>query len=191
MQMKVIDYDKVKVLVEPKDYCNIKNIENITDYTQKSTREFVLKLMQEIYLQTGINFLSSKVLLETVSGGASSFYIIITRLENESTPDNPIPLKADEDMYLFELYGVENIFNLIKLIKNSKQLKTGENRLFKYKDKYYLAVNFSAETVSMSEFEKFIVKSGEYCKRCKWSLLSEAFLKEWGEEVLNSPIKKL
>ena len=60
MLLKVIDKDKVKVLIEDKDLEEYRvTFENI-DSDDASSREFLLMLLNEIYSSTGVNFLTAK-----------------------------------------------------------------------------------------------------------------------------------
>lgn len=191
MQLKVIDKNKVKILFEDKDFDEFTVPEDITDCNDSVSREFILKLLGEIYLQTGINFLSSKVLIEVVPGVSTAFYIIITRLQNQETDRNQTLLKADEDMYLFKLCQAENIFDISECIKNKNSLKIGESKLYKYKNKYYLAIYFPPETVSDSNFGGLIKKITAYSEKCKWNILNEPILEEHGELLVKDPLNKI
>ena len=142
MQLKVIDKDKVKILIERKDIEeNLISFESI-DSQQKASREFILMLLKETYMRTGLNFLNSKILIEALPGTADSFYVIITRISAplENSVELDTTLKADEDMYLFKLNNAENIFDIIETAKifeniflKTKKLSDfylGEHKLF-------------------------------------------------------------
>lgn len=191
MNLKVIDKDKVKIQIEEKDLDDLQLPSDASDMEDVLAREFILSLLNETYVRTGINFLDSKILVEIVAGASFSFYIIITRLSDKNTSDNNFAVKADEDMYLFELCHPENIFDVSAVVKNEKTLKTGSSKMYKYKNKFYLMINFPPETVSNDRFSELLSKLNEYSVKCRWSILNEAMLCEWGELMIKDPIKKL
>lgn len=193
MLLKVIDKDKVKVLIEDKDLEEYSvTFENL-DSDDASSREFLLMLLNEIYSSTGVNFLESKVLVEVIPGISNSYYIIITRLSPSS--DNAVHIdktaKADEDMYLFELYCPENIFDIAGVFEKNKDVKISATRMYKYRGKYYFTVDFPPETVSGERFYMIIKRLTEFCTKCKWSIINEALLEEWGELLAKNPVQKI
>lgn len=188
MQFKVIDNDKVKILVESKDFDNFPELD---ECRSGEVKEFILNLLDKIYVSTGVNFLGSKIFVEVISGGELSFYVVVTRLHDKTATGNIQTVKADEDMYLFELYFPECIFDVSQTIRNAKKLKTGTSRMYKYKEKYYLCINFPPQTVSDPDFYSLINSITCHSKKCKWNLLNEAFLCEWGELIIENPLVKL
>ena len=193
MLLKVIDKDKVKVLIEDKDLEEYRvTFENI-DSDDASSREFLLMLLNEIYSSTGVNFLDIKVLVEVIPGISNSYYIIITRLlpSSDKAVNIDKTVKADEDMYLFELYCPENIFDIAGVFEKNKDAKFSATRMYKYRNKYYFTVDFPPETVSGENFYLLIKKLTEFCVKCKWSIVNEALLEEWGELIAQNPIQNI
>lgn len=193
MLLKVIDKDKVKVLIEDKDLEKYGITYDNLDSEDDSSRELLLMLFNEIYSSTGVNFLESRVLVEVIPGVSNSYYIIITRLSPSS--DRAVNIdktaKADEDMYLFELYCPENIFDIAGVFKKNKDIKIGATRMYKYKDKYYFTVDFPPETVSGDRFYMIVKCITEFSAKCKWSIINEALLEEWGELLARNPVQKI
>lgn len=192
MQLKVIDKNKVKILIEDKDIVDSLLLTDGIDCQQKATREFILKLLNETYVRTGIDFLSSKVLIEVIPGVSGSYYIIITRISQKPEPyvEFDTTVKADEDMYLFELYHPENIFDISKIARDTPSLAIGHSKMFKYKEKYYLSVYFPPKTVSDEEFTSLIKSFCEFSSKCRWNLYNECILAEWGELLCDDPLKR-
>lgn len=191
MQLKVIDKDKVKILIERKDIEeNLISFESI-DSQQKASREFILMLLKETYMRTGLNFLNSKILIEALPGTADSFYVIITRISAplENSVELDTTLKADEDMYLFKLNNAENIFDIIETAKIFENIEISRSKLYKYKDCFYLAVYFPPKTVAAAEFDKLISGICKFSQKCKWTLYNEPVLFEWGEILWDEPLK--
>ena len=193
MLLKVIDKDKVKVLIEDKDLEKYGITYDDLDSEDDSSREFLLMLLNEIYSSTGVNFLESRVRVEVIPGISNSYYIIITRLSPSS--DNAVNIdktaKADEDMYLFELYCPENIFDIAGVFKKNKDIKISTTRMYKYRGKYYFTVDFPPETVSGDRFYMIVKRITEFSTKCKWSIINEALLEEWGELLARNPVQKI
>lgn len=187
MFLKVINSDKVKILVEEKDIVEYGlNFENL-DYNESLSKNFVLQLLEETYLKTGINFLDSKILIEAVPAISNSFYVIITRLSYSDAPSVNFDktVRSDEDMYLFELSSPENLFDIIEVIRNGG-FKTGEMRLYEYRKKFYFSIDFPPETADSDSFYLLVRKITEYSEKCKWRITNEALLKEWGTLLISS-----
>lgn len=190
MQIKVIDKDKVKILIETKDIEDLSVPDSLTDYSDDLAKEFILKILNETYHRTGINFLDSKILIETISGVSLSFYIIVTRLPEDSAVKNT-SIKADEDMYLFELKQLESVYDVCAAMKKYENLKSGTDKIYKYKNRYYLSIDFPPETISSIEFKNLLRAISKFASKCKWNLMNEAFLCEWGELISVDPLKKI
>ena len=191
MQLKVIDKDKVKILIEDKDFEELCVPEDITNCNEINSSEFILKLLDQTYIQTGIDFSDSKVLIEVLPGISSAFYIIITRLESKGTIQKQISLKADEDMYLFKLHQLENIFDVSDVFKRYTTLKIGGSRIYKFKNRYYFSIDFPPETVSDNVFYDLIKDITLYSDKCKWNILNEPILCEHGKLLIKNPISCL
>ena len=63
--------------------------------------------------------------------------------------------------------------------------------MYKYRDKYYFTVDFPPETVSGENFYLLIKKLTEFSVKCKWSIVNEALLEEWGELIAQNPIQNI
>lgn len=193
MFLKVIDNDKVKILVEPKDIGDTGiTFENL-DYNDPLSRAFILELLDETYIRTGINFLESKILIEAVPGISNSFYVIITRVSDSEDPSVNFDktAKSDRDMYLFELLYPESVFDIMRVLNKKYAMKTDGSRLYKYRGKYYLCIWFPPETVANESFYQLVNSITEYSHKCKWRVTNEALLEEWGELIINDPAVKL
>ena len=190
MQVKVINNDKVKILIEDKDFDDFIDFKGLVEFDRLNEKEFMFKILCKTYEQTGLDFLNSKILVDIIPGASTSFYIVVTRIQTEKTVGNS-PVKADEDMYLFELHYPECIYDIAEILTTNKVLKIGSNKMFKYKNKYYFMINFPPETVSSEQFKYLINDLTKYSCKCKWSIMNEGFLMEWGEILISQPVKKL
>lgn len=184
MLIKAINEDKVKILVEEKDIGVFPDFKTL-DYNNDDSREFILGLLKEVYTSTGINFLDGRVVIEALPGNAGAYYIVITRMSHDKTK----PSKPDGDLYLFELCDLEKIFDAASVFSRFENLTVTETALYKFKNKYYLAVDFPPETVSDNKFYLLIKSLTEHFDKCKWNIINDAILKEWGELIIKDPIK--
>lgn len=186
MLFKVINSDKVKILIEKND---IKNFENISfDNNCEDTKNAIAVLLLGIYEQTGLNFLNSSVLIESVKGYCDTFYVVITRLDKA---EKNILSDADEvDMYLFKLNNIEDVMDLSKLFKSTKtSLKC--SKLYRYRNELFICLYFTPEEVKRKEFDNIINSIEKICLRCRWSIVNDVILSEWGSLISENVIEKM
>ncbi len=186
MLFKVINNDKVKILIEKND---IKNFEKIRfDSNCEDTKNAIAILLLGIYEQTGLNFLNNSVLIESVKGYSDTFYVVITRLDESK--NNNFSDTDEVDMYLFILDNIEDVMDLSKLfISNNTSLKC--SKLYRYKDKLYICLYFSPEQIAKSDFDKLIKSIEKLYTRCRWSILNDVILNEWGTLVCENIIENI
>lgn len=186
MFLKVINTDKVKILVEENDIIEYGLSFESLDYNDSLSKDFVLHLLEETFLKTGINFLDSKILIEAVPAISNSFYVIITRISYSDDPSVNFDktTKCDHDTYLFELSVPENIFDIISVIRKSNY-KTGNMYLYEYHNKLYFSIDFPPETADSEDFYLLIRKITEHSDKCRWRITNEAILKEWGTLLIS------
>ncbi len=179
MLIKAVDKDTVKILIEHKDIEDFPNFKNL-DYNSDSAKKFIFKLLKEIYSQTGINFLDGKVIIEALPGSNDSYYLLVSRI---GVSDDKYISKPDGDIYIFKFTDIETIFDIAKMIDSFKKLPISTTQIYKYRDNYYLLVEFPPATVSDSRFYSLVKAICEYAQKCKWNIINEALLKEWGELI--------
>ena len=180
MLIKAINKDKVKILIEDKDIGLFPDIKNLDPDSEKS-RALILKLLKEVHTRTGIDLLYGKVVIEAVSGTGGSYYLLITRVKDNDR-------EADGDLYLFVACALENIIDAMRAFKTYENLTVSGSAIYSYKNKYYLAVEFPPSTVSDGKFYLLVKELCEHLEKCKWSILNEALLKEWGELIVQDPV---
>lgn len=189
MLFKVINNDKVKVLVERDDA--IKFAELNFDEEDDKTRNSVAELLIEIYEQTGINFMNSKIVLEVVRGISQSYYIIVTRIINAEDKTDSITEDDEVDMYIFRLAGPETLFDIIDVFKKSNTVFPAKSELYRYKKALYICIGFSVDTMKNESFTCLIDELSSVGERCKWNIVNDAILKEWGTLISSDIFKKI
>ncbi len=189
MLFKVINNDKVKVLVEANELNGFKP--SNLDKDDETSRNTIAKLLIDIYNQTGVNFLDSKIVVEVLSGVSKTYYLIITRV-TESEKNLSLNSNNDGvDMYLFRLEGPEKTIDIANEFKKCENIKLNNSELHKYNGQYFLSLYFSADSVNSDEFDDFIVNLARCANRCKWSILNESILHEWGQLICKNVIEKI
>ena len=193
MFVKVIADDKVKILVEKKDMDRFGVTADTLDDKDSASREFLLYLLDQVFKRTGVDFTDSRVLVEVISGTQNSYYIIITRLSaaNETSVKVGRSTIPDGDTYIFELSELESIFDVVGIIDKFTNVKFGKTRLFNYRGNYYLSIDFSPESVADKSFSHVLSGICECGKKCKWSMINEAILCEWGTVIAENPIEQI
>ncbi len=182
MLCRVINKDKVKVLVERNELTIIDDIEkfSIGDTIPCSVAEFLLA----VYEQTGIDFTNSKIVIEVVACSLQSYYIIITRIisEDQSPDDNEV------DMYIFRLTEPEKLFDAVDKIK-SKSFEKIKNELYEFKDRLYFCIYAKSNDYSVQD--DLIPMLEETLERCRWNIVNDTILKEWGRLLSDNIIKEI
>ena len=185
MLFKVINNDKVKILIEKED---IKNFEKICfDNDCEDTKKAIAVLLIGIYEQTGLNFLNNSVFVESVKGYSDTYYIIITRLKecNKNNSDS-----EEVDMYLFIIENIEDILDLSKKFI-AKDVSLKYSRLYRYKNKLYIGLYFTPEEIAKKDFDKLISSIEKDYTRCRWSILNDVILNEWGSLICEKVIENI
>ncbi len=180
--------DKVKVLIEKND---IKNFELIDfDIDCDDTKNAVAVLLIGIYEQTGLNFLNSKILIESFKGCCQSYYVIITRISDDNCPQNIQSDNNEDYMYLFKLNFIEDVIDIASKIKN-QNIDLKQSKLYKYKNRLYISLYFDTNQNNESLIDEIVNKFGYDYTRCKWSILNDVILQEWGNLLNDNVIEKI
>lgn len=173
MYIKVINEDKVKLLVENNEIDHFEKI-NFDELCERTQNAIAIMLIK-IYEQTGLNFFNSEIMIESMKGYCQSYYVIITRLTN---CENNIKIESNEAyMYLFKLENIEQVIDFASLI-NSKHTSLKQSKLYKYRDSVYLCLYLASD--DNNDAERLVEQISDKCTRCKWNLLNDVILQEWG-----------
>ena len=190
MLLKVIDENKVKILVEDKDILQYDLPFEKLNYNDKASREFILELIRKTYEQTGVDFMDSKVLIKAIPGAARSYYILFTRLEPGSEQQISFDKAArnDTDVYIFKLFELRDLFTIAGQFEKNSGILASKSRIYFYRGAYYLVLEFASQIVSDTAFETFICTLGEFAERCRWNMLNDSLLSEWGTLIAGDDV---
>lgn len=183
MRLKVLDENRVKILIEDQDIEQYDLPFEKINYDDRYTRLFITELLQKTYEETGVNFQDCKVMVEVIPGVSKSYYILLSKMEKGSSGeqiefDKSEP--AENETYIFRLRTADELIRFLKQIKMYYPMK---NEVFIYNCNYYVLLDFSVQVVSDSNFGLFLSRLEEYGERCKFKVINEAVLHEWGELI--------
>lgn len=183
MLVKVLDENRVKILMEDQDIALYDLPFEKLNYDDPFSRAFIYELIQKTYDQTGVDFQDSRVMIEVVPGVSRTYYILLTRMEQGGREKIEFDKadRTDTEMYIFK---VERGADVLKLFRSMRAYRPEKSELYFYKNRYYVALAFPPHVTSQSEFARFLARLEEYGGRCRYHYMNEAVLKEWGELLL-------
>ncbi len=179
MLVKVIDENRVKILMEDRDI-ELYDLpfEKLNDNDPVS-RAFIYDLIQMTYEQTGVNFQGAHLMIEVVPGVSRTYYILMTRMQIDGE-DGVEFGKADlseAEMYIFR---VEFGTDVIKFFEYLKRCPPEKSELYRYENAYYITLSFYPHITQEWDLKEHLNILEEYGTRCRFRLINESLLKEWG-----------
>ncbi len=179
MRLKVLDENRVKILIEDQDIELYDLPFEKINYDDRYSRAFIMELLQKTYEETGVNFFECKVMVEVIPGVSKSYYILLSKINRSGDMqiefDKAEP--SENDTYIFCIETAEKLIRFLKQINMFYPIK---NEVYFYNNSYYVLLNFTPQITSRNEFGLFLSKMEEYGERCKFKITNEAILKEWG-----------
>ncbi|MBQ7034576.1 MAG: adaptor protein MecA [Clostridia bacterium] len=179
MLVKVLDENRVKILMEDQDIEQYDLPFEKLNYDDPYSRAFIYNLIEKTYDQTGLNFRDSRLIIEVVPGFSRSYYILLTKIEKEG--EEKIEFDKSEsvetEMYVFRL---ECGYDVLQFIKQIGEFYPEKSALYLLNDHFYLTLSFGADAVKKEEFGRYIKRLEEFGFRCRYHYANESILKEWG-----------
>ena len=187
MLVKVLDQNRVKILMEDQDIEQYDLPFEKLNYDDPYARAFIFNLIEKTYDQTGLNFRDSRLIVEVVPGFSKSYYILLTKLEKEGDEkiefDKCEPIESE--MYIFRL---KNGYDALRIIKRAEELFPEKSSLYLLNDHFYFTMNFKTEKLKKEQFNNDIKKLEEFGFRCRYHYVNESILKEWGTLIAGPDI---
>ncbi len=182
MLLKVLDRDRVKILMEDQDVDFYDLPFEKLDYDDPISKAFLYDLIQKTYDQTGVNFMDSCLMIEVIPGVSRSYYVLLTRMKSDGTEKVAFDKadRAELEMYLFRL---EHGKDVLKFFQQLKEHPPERSELYYYRNRYYAALSFSPHTVDSNGFSDALAHLSEYGERCCFHYVNESVLREWGERL--------
>ncbi len=180
MLVKVLDENRVKILMEDQDIEFYGLPFEKINYDDPISRSFIYELIQKTYEQTGVNFRECRVMIEVVPGVARAYYILLTKMVQEGCARIEFDKaeKSDAEVYIFKVFRGSDV---IKLFERLKRFPPETSELYCYQNQYYVLLTFLPNQSSKNDFTVFLTELEEYGGRCRYDYVNEAILKEWGE----------
>lgn len=183
MLVKVLDENRVKILMEDHDVEFYDLPFEKLNYDDPLSRAFIYELIQKTYDQTGVNFQDCRVMIEVVPGVSRTYYILLTKMEQEGREKIEFDKadRTDTEMYIFRIvHGTD----VLKFFKNMQKFRPETSELYLYKQCYYVTLSFSPNLITQPEFTQFLSSLEEFGGRCRYHYTNESLLREWGELLL-------
>ena len=182
MLFKIINNDKVKVLIEKGESENFSKIEK--EISDGKIGDSVARLLVMIYENTGVNFLASKIIIESVRGIYNSYYVIVTRIIDSGLDIYDKACEDDEgNMYIFRLDGIEAFVDVLKILEKYHLKEKNKYKLYRYRKKEYVCLYLK------NEMNKTVITDIEtIATKCKWKLVNDSLLSEWGELICDEKV---
>ena len=180
MLVKVLDENRVKILMEDNDIDFYNLPFEKLNYDDPLSRAFIYELIQKTYDQTGVDFMDCRVMIEVIPGVSRAYYILLTKIEHEGREQFEFDKadKAESEIYIYKLsFGTE----VLRFFKCFQEFKPESSELYYYNQKYYITLSFSPAITIDPKFGIFLNRLEEYGGKVLYNYANEAFLKEWGE----------
>ena len=183
MLVKVLDENRVKILMEDQDIEFYGLTFEKINYDDPLSRAFIYDLIQKTYDQTGVNFQDCRVMIEVVPGVSRAYYILLTKIKKEGRDRIEFDKaeRADTEAYVFKF---DDGLSVLRFFRNMTQFQPDVSELYCYNNSYYVSLLFPASVAIKPDFISFLMQLEEYGGRCRYQYINESLLKEWGELLL-------
>lgn len=185
MLVKVLDENRVKILMEDNDIEFYDLPFERLNYDDPLSRAFIYELIQKTYDQTGVDFMDCRVMIEVIPGVSRAYYILLTKIDQEGQEQFEFD-KADRIETEIYIYKLNNGTDVLKFFKKLQEFKPQTSELYYYNQNYYVALSFLPNATLDPHFECFLMHLQEYGSRVCYHYANDAFLKEWGELLVGS-----
>ncbi len=183
MLVKVLDENRVKILMEDQDIEFYGLPFEKINYDDPLSRAFIYDLIQKTYDQTGVDFQDCRVMIEVVPGVSRTYYILLSKMEKDGREKIEFDKaeRTDTEVYIFR---IDHGSDVLKFFEGLKEFRPDTSELYCYRNSYYVTLSFPAALTVKPEFSLFLMRLEEFGGRCRYHYTNEALLKEWGELLL-------
>lgn len=180
MLVKVLDNDRVKILMEDQDIAFYDLPFEKLSEEDPDSQAFIYELIQKTQERTGIDFKDCKVMIEVVPGVSGSYYILLTRMREEGEGKICFDKAdlAEREVYIFRINHAWDIPSFFELMSG---FSPEESSLYFFGESYYALLAFNPSIIKNSDFNFFLLSLEEFADRCRYQYINEALLMEWGE----------
>ncbi len=190
MLVKVLDENRVKILMEDQDIDFYGLPFEKINYDDPLSRTFIYELIQKTYDETGVNFQDCRVMIEVVPGVSRTYYILLSKMDADGLEKIEFDKadRTDVEVYIFRLNCGADV---LKLIDKLERYRPERSELYYYGDCYYLVLSFPSYLTAKPEFSLFLMQLEEYGGRCRYHYTNESLLREWGRLLLGPDAYKV
>ena len=183
MLVKVLDENRVKILMEDHDIDFYGLPFEKINYDDPLSRAFIYELIKKTYDQTGVDFQDCRIMIEVVPGVSRTYYILLSKMGADGREKIEFDKadRTDTEVYIFR---IDHGSDVLKFFEGLKDFHPDISELYFYRNYFYVTLTFSAMLTVKPEFSSFLMRLEEYGGRCRYHYTNEALLKEWGELLL-------
>ena len=179
MLVKVLDENRVKILMEDQDIEYYDLPFEKLNYDDPLSRAFIYELIQKTFDQTGVNFQDCRIMIEVVPGVSRTYYILLTKMEQNGKEKIEFDKadRSDTEVYIFRADQGSDVF---RFVENLRELFPISCELYYYAHSYYMVLSFAPDVVIKPNFPMYLMRLEEFAGRCRFHYINESVLKEWG-----------
>lgn len=187
MLLKVLDENRVKVLMEEDDIDFFDLPFEKLNYDDPYSRSFIYDLFKKTYEQTGVDFKNCRVMIEVIPGVSKAYYILLSKMKDEAGEQIEFDKAelTETDQYIYSFDSAENVFFFVDQIRRFFPQRID---LYSYNSKYYMVLCFLPAVTQKHEFGILLSELEEFGERCKFKYENEAVLVEWGIHIIGSDV---
>lgn len=182
MLVKVLDENRVKILMEDPDIEFYGLPFEKINYEDPLSRAFIYDLIQKTYDQTGVDFQDCRLMIEVVPGVSRTYYILLSKMEMDGREKIEFDKvdRTDTEVYIYRL---DQGSDVLRFFSGLERFQPECSELYRYGNHYYVMLSFPAHWTVRPEFSLFLIQLEEFGGRCRYHYTNESLLKEWGERL--------
>lgn len=182
MRVKVLDSQKVKILIEDQDILEYNLPFEKINYDDQYSKAFICDLIRKTYEQTGINFRDARVMIEVIPGVARSYYVVLTKVQSDGNEQIEFDKteRSEPDVYVFKLDRGGDVFRFFSIVKAACP---DTSELYYYDNRFYAVLSFMPHVSNDKAFLELMNLLAEFADRCQYRYVNSGLLAEWGELI--------
>lgn len=196
MKIEKISENIIKVTISLNDL-EERNIDlNTLNYNSPAAQELFWDMMEQAEIEFGFNVSDSQLIIEPIPDSEEGFIITITKMDEDGDfesihkyiknrfkkADLRIKKKNLKICSTLTIYSFNNFDDLVDLCKRIEPMYSGDSKLYKYKNTYYLLL--VKNNLTVSDVNIFDILLGEYGTKISNVGFYEGYLNEYGTKII-------
>ena len=179
MMVKVLDENRVKILIEDVDVALYNLPFEKLNYDDPFSKSFIFELIQKTYEETGIDFQDSRVMIEVIPGVARSYYVLLTKMESSDGEQIEFDKaeRSESELYIYKLSRGGDVIRFFSALNG---IEPEMSEIYYYGHSYYVVLAFSQYSLEQRCFSATIDALNEFGSRCKFRYDNMGILAEHG-----------